>query len=242
MNGSTNRKPTLGRPENTKVVFKVFNGTMLKTSWHLIVLAINVAVIVWASNFQPKLIGGLSWFLTHWGHILATLYFAFASVEDLFKSRENKARWFTSSVSFTLAFVLQAVVVILFWTIFTIDQDKMVPPAVLKRIPWELILYHHGIGGLLVLLDFLFVRVQNPSLAVDAGAALCVVAAYLCATQLCKYINGVFPYPFQNDFKLMDHVIFNAFSTAFAFSMLFLKRQCVHYYHGQVKKQKEHLF
>eukprot|EP01116_Phalansterium_solitarium_P000053 TRINITY_DN10040_c0_g1_i3.p1 TRINITY_DN10040_c0_g1~~TRINITY_DN10040_c0_g1_i3.p1 ORF type:complete len:248 (-),score=43.33 TRINITY_DN10040_c0_g1_i3:115-858(-) len=205
---------------------------MLAFSYHAIVLSLDIYVLVWVlQNLGWQVIAPM---LTMWGHVFHTVYFLWVFVQDIrmaLDKADPTTYGRTAEKLFTMTFVLATIVGILFWGIYAVDRDLVLPPDVEKYYPGYINMYQHGYVAVLIWIELYVRRVENLSLHSDITTSFGLAGLYVVWNAYLGY-TGNFPYPFQKILPLWGHVIFDAGAFGVLYCLIMFKRFCVLRFHG----------
>ncbi|KAG2388997.1 hypothetical protein C9374_014397 [Naegleria lovaniensis] len=178
---------------------------------------------------------------TLWTAIALIIYFFGCLLEDLMGSVSSGKSMMRSLLSdfFHLTFIMSAATVILFWSIYWMNPENMVPKGF--YYPDGLNHIHHTLPLVIVLIEMIVVRSRNDLLDgiwTRKFYLICVVPViYLSFTGLTRYLKGTFPYPFMQAWGVVEFTIFYVFATVLAVFMHYV----VYWFINVVKKASKKL-
>jgi len=153
----------------------------------------------------------ISKMFTLWTGVVLIIYLLFALLNDLFvKSPPKKLFDRFVSLNFHLALIMSVATVSLFWSIYALDPENMIP----KNFYYPPVLNHlqHTVPGVIVLSELLLVRSPEGTLNSYWGSkfvAVCLTPiAYLSFTALKFKIQGTWPYPFMSSWTFVEFGVF----------------------------------
>ncbi|PJI86020.1 FAR-17a/AIG1-like protein [Yoonia maricola] len=168
--------------------------------------------------------GGPFRFLTIWGLFCA--FFAFSRLMALEEERSTR-RW---DGFISMAAVLNAMVLILYWRIFYADSVLVTGDGGFSEYHIEI--YRHGVGPALVIIDAVFIHRSFTRLGAAGAWLIGVIGAYIAFAELLwqplnddpsgSVTSGI-PYRFLNDLEFADRAVFYAvnFGTALVLLVVF---------------------
>jgi len=174
------------------------------------------------------LYGGRWKFLTIWGETIQLVYYIIALLNDLFGSSTLQSKNVTSlqrlrdTLFIALALPLALLVCSLFWAMYAIDRDLVMP--VIFDLFYPLALNHgvHTAPLLLALLEVVTVPHRRPCHFTCLGLLTTLVTAYLAWTMYLALGSGVWVYGVMKVLNWPQRFLFMGANVAYAMALYLL--------------------
>ena len=200
--------------------------------------------------------GTLSWTIisvmfTLWTAVVLIAYFLGSFIQDLVmgdgssmteeKNLSVLKRLYNNLISdgFHLAFVMSVATVGIFWTLYTLNPENMVPktmhyPAALNHI-------HHTLPLVVAVVEFMVrtrAELLNGFWTRKLFLICAIPVAYLAFTAYVKYSRGNWPYPFMASWSFVEFSTFFGFAQALAVVLHYLVYLCIKNLKGENNVKK----
>ncbi|KAF0978049.1 hypothetical protein FDP41_002941 [Naegleria fowleri] len=209
---------------------------LLLVSFHAASAGAILFGFYWTHLIGMLSLAGIAKMFTLWTACALVVYFLACVVEDLVRSGSSFSKTLRSLLSdfFHLTFIMSVATVILFWSIYLLNPENMVPKGF--YYPDGLNHIHHTLPLVIVLIEMIVVRSRTDLLDgfwTRKFYLICVVPViYLSLTGLTRYLKGTFPYPFMQAWGVVEFTIFYVFATTLAIFMHYV----VYWFVNAVKK------
>lgn len=188
---------------------------LFESAWHFVAFLVNIQYLVWMHNILESPGFGRHYrFMTNINHALETVFFLGSFFYDICSFLFHRERMETIrkpavlEYLFMLGFTLSSMVGILFWALYFYDRELILPAHMEKIYPKELNIFQHGYIAVLMWLELLFSEHHVRERWLTSILVVVTAIAYAGWTYVCFSINGVWPYPFQNQWSYGLHALF----------------------------------
>ena len=188
-----------------------FHSTLLVLCGYFHFYRMQILQIMIDEGIVIRTFGGSWRFLTIWGQYLTILYIFLSCMHDITNIIDSKIKHNIECWIHHLFYpicTLTTIIGLLFWSIFWIDKDLMLPKNMRPYYPIILNVFQHGGNGVIIWLDALICSKKVYHKLMHYLTSFVVMIIYQIWSLLCTTINGFHAYPFLNQFTLKQHLIF----------------------------------
>ncbi|EFC37271.1 predicted protein [Naegleria gruberi] len=188
--------------------------------FHFVAISSQLAAFYWMHLIGILSLSMILKMFTLWTGCVQVIYFGLSLLEGLFGGNTKNQRSSNSILNdlFHLTLLMALATVSLFWSIYWLDPENMVPKGM--YYPDGLNHLHHTVPGILVLIELILVRSTSDVLhgiwKRKFYMVLCIPVAYLSFTGLSKHMKGYWPYPFMASWSFLEFGIFCVFAVILA--------------------------
>lgn len=205
------RKSSNSKSEFLWIIPFCFHITLLLLCGYFHFYRLQIDDIMRNEGLIKAAFGGSWRYLTIWGQYL-TIFYVFLScmhdVTHLFDSNWKKdIRKYVHYLFYPIC-TLTTIIAILFWSIFCIDKDLMIPPKMRPFYPMILNVFQHGGSGIILWMDALICSKRVYHKTMHYLTTVFVGLIYQSWSVICAVINGFQAYPFLDHLTLKQHLIF----------------------------------
>ena len=179
---------------------------------------------------RPKDWAGRSKYLTYINENLQCWYFLLSFLGDIYlllktnKNNDSEIIKLQDFIFAVIAFPLGMSVCFTFWSIYAVDREMIYPEELDKYIPKLCNHIMHTSVVIYQIFEALFVHHELPSIKTSFFGIVLMTLSYYAWMVYQKRVLSGWPYPFLDDFTVVQHIIFVLLCVALGWAFCFLAK------------------